>query len=166
MNIVWTDENTAKLREMWAAGDSATVIAEQLGGVSRNAVIGKIARLRNRDDSIERRPNPATAGRPPKSVKVARLPRLKPKPVKIGSHPITCEPVVADVLKLEPLNLTLVELERCDCRWPVDGEKELTLFCGHRQAEGSSYCEYHKRAARGRGTVSERNVMKLSKVFF
>ncbi|MBB4066777.1 hypothetical protein GGR23_003995 [Gellertiella hungarica] len=71
---------------------------------------------------------------------------------------------MADALRPEPLNMTLVELGRLDCRWPVSGEKDKTLFCGHSQAEGSSYCEYHKRAARSRGTVSERNAMKISKV--
>lgn len=165
MNIVWTEESTATLKQMWAEGHSATVIAERLGGLSRNAVIGKIGRLRLKDDSIKLRPTPASVGRPPKKVSVARLPRVKPKPIKFGSGPITSEPVVADAVKPDALNLTLLELGRRDCRWPVDGEKDQTVFCGHNQAEGSSCCEYHKRAARGRGTVSERSVMKISKVF-
>ena len=41
----WTDERVAMLRELWAKGLSASQIAVQLGGVTRNAVIGKAHRL-------------------------------------------------------------------------------------------------------------------------
>jgi GcrA cell cycle regulator len=41
----WTDERVEKLKKLWADGLSASQIAAQLGGVSRNAVIGKVHRL-------------------------------------------------------------------------------------------------------------------------
>ncbi|MBP8939426.1 MAG: GcrA cell cycle regulator, partial [Agrobacterium sp.] len=41
----WTDERVEKLKKLWAEGLSASQIAAQLGGVSRNAVIGKVHRL-------------------------------------------------------------------------------------------------------------------------
>ena len=41
----WTDEKVAKLKELWGKGNTASQIAEILGGVSRNAVIGKAHRL-------------------------------------------------------------------------------------------------------------------------
>lgn len=41
----WTEERVKRLRELWRDGRSATEIANELGGVSRNAVIGKIHRL-------------------------------------------------------------------------------------------------------------------------
>ena len=41
----WTDERVEKLKRLWAEGLSASQIAAQLGGVSRNAVIGKVHRL-------------------------------------------------------------------------------------------------------------------------
>ena len=41
----WTDEKVAKLKELWGKGSTASQIAEILGGVSRNAVIGKAHRL-------------------------------------------------------------------------------------------------------------------------
>jgi GcrA cell cycle regulator len=42
----WTDERVELLRKLWAEGLSASQIAAQLGGVSRNAVIGKVHRLK------------------------------------------------------------------------------------------------------------------------
>ena len=44
-NMEWTEERVARLTELWTAGYSARQIAEQLGGVTRNAVIGKANRL-------------------------------------------------------------------------------------------------------------------------
>ena len=41
----WTDERVAILTKMWAEGNSASQIAKELGGVTRNAVIGKVHRL-------------------------------------------------------------------------------------------------------------------------
>jgi len=43
--MAWTEERVARLRKLWAEGNSASRIAKQLGGVSRNAVIGKVHRL-------------------------------------------------------------------------------------------------------------------------
>ena len=53
INMSWTDERVAMLRELWAKGLSASQIAVQLGGVTRNAVIGKAHRL-----GLESRPSP------------------------------------------------------------------------------------------------------------
>ncbi|MBD3765637.1 MAG: GcrA cell cycle regulator, partial [Rhodobacterales bacterium] len=41
----WTDERVETLKRMWAEGQSASQIAKELGGVTRNAVIGKVHRL-------------------------------------------------------------------------------------------------------------------------
>ena len=41
----WTDEKVTKLKELWGKGNTASQIAEIIGGISRNAVIGKAHRL-------------------------------------------------------------------------------------------------------------------------
>ena len=41
----WTEEKVAKLKELWGKGNTASLIAEIIGGISRNAVIGKAHRL-------------------------------------------------------------------------------------------------------------------------
>ena len=58
--MAWTDERIKNLRQLWSEGQSASKIAEQLGGVTRNAVIGKIHRLglSNRKPMIYPRPFP------------------------------------------------------------------------------------------------------------
>src|SRR6188474_2519756 len=53
----WTDERIERLKAMWTKGSTASQIAEELGGVSRNAVIGKAHRL-----GLESRPSPVKAG--------------------------------------------------------------------------------------------------------
>ena len=55
----WTDERIATLKKMWEGGSTASQIADELGGVSRNAVIGKVHRL-----GLAGRATPARAERP------------------------------------------------------------------------------------------------------
>lgn len=71
----WTDERIERLKNMWAKGATASQIAEELGGVSRNAVIGKAHRL-----GLEQRPSPVKPGEE-KEVKKAAAPAATPKPV-------------------------------------------------------------------------------------
>ena len=77
----WTDERIATLKKMWESGSTASQIADELGGVSRNAVIGKAHRL-----GLKSRPSPVKANDKPKAkakTKVApkapaRTPAAKP----------------------------------------------------------------------------------------
>ncbi len=81
----WTDERIGRLKTMWAGGSTASQIAEDLGGVSRNAVIGKAHRL-----GLESRPSPVKASEDkekkakpapaPKAVRPAATPAQKPAP--------------------------------------------------------------------------------------
>ena len=72
----WTDERIERLKKMWHDGATASQIADELGGVSRNAVIGKAHRL-----GLEQRPSPVKAGEE-KDKKAAAAPAAKaaPKP--------------------------------------------------------------------------------------
>jgi len=73
----WTDERIERLKTMWTQGSTASQIAEELGGVSRNAVIGKAHRL-----GLESRPSPVKPGEEKeKKAKSAPAPRVaKPSP--------------------------------------------------------------------------------------
>ena len=66
----WTDERIERLKTMWTSGSTASQIAEDLGGVSRNAVIGKAHRL-----GLEARPSPVKAGEEKDKVKKAPAPK-------------------------------------------------------------------------------------------
>jgi GcrA cell cycle regulator len=59
MSVSWTEERIATLKQMWEAGQTASQIAEALGGVSRNAVIGKAHRL-----ELQARPSPVKSSEP------------------------------------------------------------------------------------------------------
>lgn len=67
----WTDERIEKLRKMWEGGATASQIAEELGGVSRNAVIGKAHRLglKARPSPVKANDKPARPAPPPRKAK-------------------------------------------------------------------------------------------------
>ncbi len=65
---MWNDERVATLRKLWTDGLSASQIAKQLGGVTRNAVIGKVHRL-----GLAGRPRP----RVPPSASCATTPTAR-----------------------------------------------------------------------------------------
>jgi GcrA cell cycle regulator len=70
----WTDERIERLKKMWAQGATASQIADELGGVSRNAVIGKAHRL-----GLEQRPSPVKPGEEKEVKKPAAAPKAAPK---------------------------------------------------------------------------------------
>ena len=77
----WTDERIATLKKMWEGGSTASQIAEELGGVSRNAVIGKAHRL-----GLKSRPSPVKANDKKKApAKKAAAPAAKPAPKKVAA---------------------------------------------------------------------------------
>jgi len=88
----WTEERIERLKSMWAEGSTASQIAEDLGGVSRNAVIGKAHRL-----GLESRPSPVKPGeekekkaKAPKAAKPAPAPKAaKPAPAQKAAAPTT-----------------------------------------------------------------------------
>ena len=82
----WTEERIDRLKAMWTKGSTASQIAEELGGVSRNAVIGKAHRL-----GLESRPSPVKAGEEKdKKPKAAPAPKA-PKPVAAKPAPSPVE---------------------------------------------------------------------------
>jgi GcrA cell cycle regulator len=73
----WTDERIERLKKMWHDGATASQIADELGGVSRNAVIGKAHRL-----GLEQRPSPVRTGEEKEAKKPAPAPAAAaPKPM-------------------------------------------------------------------------------------
>jgi len=79
IRMSWTDERIATLKKMWEGGATASQIADELGGVSRNAVIGKAHRL-----GLKSRPSPVKANEPKKTDKA---PAAKAAPKKAPAAP-------------------------------------------------------------------------------
>src|SRR5690349_15254165 len=90
----WTDERIERLKKMWHDGATASQIADELGGVSRNAVIGKAHRL-----GLEQRPSPVKAGEEKEAKKAApaaAAPKAAaPKPAAPKSEPVAAAPAPA-----------------------------------------------------------------------
>jgi GcrA cell cycle regulator len=78
----WTEERIERLKKMWHDGATASQIADELGGVSRNAVIGKAHRL-----GLEQRPSPVKAGEEKEARKPAPVAVAAPTPAKAGAMP-------------------------------------------------------------------------------
>ena len=156
----WTDERVETLKKLWAEGLSASQIATQLGGVSRNAVIGKVHRLklsaRGRTSSAQPRAKKvATAGAP---VKAATRP-VRTVTASVGATALAiqfdAEPVARQVFKpaadvVVPISrkLSLIQLTERTCKWPNgDPLSEEFSFCGNEAGENGPYCGYHSKVA-------------------
>ncbi len=88
----WTDERIDRLKALWTEGNTASQIAEALGGVSRNAVIGKAHRL-----GLEARPSPVKTGDAAKAKTKAPTPAAPPAPAP--------EPEVQEAEQAEPAGI-------------------------------------------------------------
>jgi GcrA cell cycle regulator len=128
----WTVERVDRLRALLADGLSTSQIANELGGITRNAVIGKAARMGIGFCVIFGKPKQGP--KPRDRVRTV----WRPKPPKL-------KPVAATDLPPEPVAnpVTLLELTEFTCRWPVAGEPADMLFCGALPAEGKVYCPKH-----------------------
>ena len=81
----WTDERIDRLKALWTKGVTASQIADELGGVSRNAVIGKAHRL-----GLQSRPSPVKANDIPATPELKA--KAKPAPAKITKKPVAAPP--------------------------------------------------------------------------
>lgn len=160
--ISWTDERVELLKKLWSDGLSASQIAAELGGVTRNAVIGKVHRLGL--SGRAKAPAPQTAQRPKKPV-AAPPPRphrpTAPTPITIGATALKADIVPAarpqpstqpKVYSLSdaPLisNASILQLTEQTCKWPVgDPGSDGFHFCARRSEAGIPYCGYHARMA-------------------
>ena len=131
----WTEEKVNKLRELWGKGNTASQIAEIIGGISRNAVIGKAHRL-NLSAKIKTRT--ATSNETfensieKKGIKIKRGRKNKFKSLIIEKD-------------FEPENpKQLEELDDNSCKWPIGHpDEESFYFCGRTSLKDFSYCKLH-----------------------
>ena len=131
----WTEEKVSKLKELWGKGNTASQIAEIIGGISRNAVIGKAHRLnlsakiktrsatssKNFENTLEQNITKSRRGR-----------RSKFKSLIIEKD-------------FEPENpKQLEELDENSCKWPIGHPDEKKFyFCGRSSLKDFSYCKLH-----------------------
>ena len=129
----WNEEKVEKLKELWGKGKTASQIAEILGGVSRNAVIGKAHRLNLSAKIIKR---PATHS--------TNNLKFKEKNLNKKSRKFKFTSLLLDK-NFEPAkNLTLEELTEDTCKYGQGHPDEKSFsFCGRKVVEKYSYCPLH-----------------------
>jgi GcrA cell cycle regulator len=152
--MAWNDERVELLKKLWAEGLSASQIAGRLGGVTRNAVIGKVHRLglsgrATSSRSTSPRPRRANLPRPHRapSILFGTRGNVALKPV----YEAELEPLPAPVAELvipPSERASILTLKEAMCRWPIGdpGEPEFH-FCGRKSLGGMPYCEHHARMA-------------------
>ena len=131
----WTEEKVSKLKELWGKGNTASQIAEIIGGISRNAVIGKAHRLnlsakiktrtatsnKNFDDNLEANNAPSKRGRKSRFKSLIIEKDFEPENPK-----------------------QLEELDESSCKWPIGHPDEKNFyFCGRSSLKDFSYCKLH-----------------------
>jgi len=171
----WTDERVELLKKLWMEGFSASQIAAELGdGVTRNAVIGKVHRLK-----LSGRAKPASAAPRARTAPRSGAPRrtssgtmgarssLSASVMKhrsMGGAPMIgatalkisedleveayVAPQVQELFIPVEQRLSLLQLSEQTCKWPIgDPLTPEFYFCGQHSEEGKPYCDFHSRRA-------------------
>ena len=131
----WTEEKVNKLKELWGKGNTASQIAEIIGGITRNAVIGKAHRL-NLSAKIKTRTVPSkesfnnTAEQNNNKVKRGRRSKFKSLIIEKDFEPENPK--------------QLEQLDENSCKWPIGHPNEKSFyFCGRTSLKDFSYCKLH-----------------------
>lgn len=172
----WTDERVELLKKLWMEGLSASQIAGELGeGVTRNAVIGKVhrlklsARAKPTNTTPRARPAPRQAPRRPSGPSISAgvstmaaaakpRPQVMQRPQVMGATALAMSPQMDTELYVAPASqelfipedkrLSLLQLNEHTCKWPIgDPLAENFHFCGNDCADTGPYCRYHARIA-------------------
>lgn len=155
--MTWTDERVELLKKLWSDGLSASRIAAEIGGVTRNAVIGKVHRL-----GLSGRAKAApSAGQRPRKVRspahVVRAVRPQVRgntalaqalPAYVAESETEVHPDLAENVIPLGQRCSLLQLTAETCRWPIgDPGTPDFFFCGGKPVGDLPYCAYHARVA-------------------
>ncbi|GGC70557.1 GcrA family cell cycle regulator [Chelatococcus reniformis] len=146
--VDWTDERVGRLVRMWSAGFSARQIADDMGDVTRNAVLGRVHRMGLKSP----KPPRAAAATAAKRKRAAPTATAKPFPQTAHPRPFPQHPRPAPIC--EPVQpppaggVTIMDLTPNICRWPFGEPRQPDFrFCGGGTRQGVPYCRDHMLAA-------------------
>lgn len=138
LSMSWTDNRVTILKKLWSEGKTAAEIANELGGVTRNAVIGKAHRLKlsNRGSMVQT---------PKKKIKKKVNTASKSAPANANVAPRKSK-ISIDDQNRERIPLT--DLKPNACKWPIGDPKSKDFgFCGDHKVPGIPYCVDHAQVA-------------------
>jgi len=129
----WNLEKEEKLKKLWGKGSTASEIAQIIGGVTRNAVIGKAHRLNLAAKS---------------GIQKIKKSKEEKKGLASGDKKVSIRSRFKSILldkDFEPENpKSLEELTEKTCKWPIGHPNEESFyFCGRSSIKGYSYCRLH-----------------------
>ena len=152
--VSWTDERVESLKKLWQEGLSASQIAGRLGGVTRNAVIGKVHRLGLSGRATTSR---MKSHRPRRPAAAAQKRLAKPRFAQVGNTALRAlyqgdaepyAPPVEELVIPEKERKYITTLTESCCRWPIGDPQHADFhFCGKGKVTGLPYCEFHARRA-------------------
>lgn len=153
----WTDERVQLLKKLWMEGLSASQIADELGDVTRNAVIGKVHRL-----GLPGRPKTASSIRRVRKVQRSSMPRVptiehdinkkqkaedsckQSPPRTTNGHTGSYTPRFRELFIPPAERVAILDLNENTCKWPIgDPSSKDFHFCGRKTKAGMPYCKYH-----------------------
>lgn len=148
----WTDERVEMLKKLWGEGLSASQIAGRLGGVSRNAVIGKVHRLGLSGRTITSRNKPARTRPRIGTIKRPSKPRIaangNPAFRALYNEGDGYTPIEEDTDIAVEDRVKLVDLTEDSCRYPIgDPQTPEFGFCNRSRVPGLRYCKEHAQRA-------------------
>ena len=134
----WTEQRINELEKLWAEGLSASQIAGQLGGVTRNAVIGKVTRLglpkRRSTSRIYSKPKKAKPKKRARTAGGIFNPHTQPPPKEVLLPALKKEPIPENLISFQ-------DLKEGQCKYPYGNPKRGKFgYCGKPVALGKSYC--------------------------
>jgi GcrA cell cycle regulator len=150
----WTDDRVELLKKLWGEGFSASQIATELGGISRNSVIGKVHRLglsgraKSPSASVPRQRKPRPHGALIRMARPGIRGNTALAPLHSYDEEIQPQPEVVENIVPIGQRCSILELTEGKCHWPIgDPSSPDFYFCGGRTIEGLPYCGYHSRIA-------------------
>ena len=151
---MWTDEKVNILKDLWGKGKTASQIAEIIGGISRNAVIGKVHRLGLEPRAKPQRKNIAVGQLEGGILSVSYSGNLAFKETSIEdieytkNHDMLHSNIHSLDQGSDQFAVTILNLTENQCKWPQgDPGTEDFHFCGHQPLSGMPYCEHHSKKA-------------------